>query len=157
MERLLGRIEGLRYQLSHMSDPNGHSLLQRFEAWKVGFSIFKQAPYIGVGTGDLKNAFAQEYIALDTKLSKKNQIRAHNTFLTSAITFGVFGLLLLLYLVYTSGRIQIQNQNLSGFIFWTIILVTFFFEDTLETQTGITMFAFFIALFSLPIPRPSMD
>ena len=154
---LLGRIEGLRYQLSHMSDPNGHSLLQRFEAWKVGFSIFKEAPFIGVGTGDLKNAFAQEYIALDTKLSKKNQIRAHNTFLTSAITFGVFGLLLFLYLVFTSGRIQIQNQNLSGFIFWTIILITFLFEDTLETQTGITMFAFFIALFSLPIPRPSMD
>tara|TARA_B100001287_G_scaffold276773_1_gene289349 strand:- start:3579 stop:4931 length:1353 start_codon:yes stop_codon:yes gene_type:complete len=153
----LGRIEGLRYQLSHMSDPNGHSLLQRFEAWKVGFSIFKKSPIIGVGTGDLKNAFAQEYIALDTRLSKKNQIRAHNTFLTSAITFGVFGLLLFLYLIFISGRIQIQNQNLSGFIFWTIILVTFFFEDTLETQTGITMFAFFIALFSLPIPRPSMD
>jgi hypothetical protein len=37
------------------------------------------------------------------------------------------------------------------------MLVTFLFEDTLETQTGITMFAFFIALFSLPIPRPSMD
>ena len=154
---IMGRIEGLRYQLSHMSDPNGHSLLQRFEAWKVGFSIFKKAPYIGVGTGDLKNAFAQEYISSETKLSKKNQIRAHNTFLTSAITFGVFGLLLFLYLVFTSVRIQIQNKNLSGFIFWTIILVSFFFEDTLETQTGITMFAFFIALFSLPIPHPSMD
>ena len=154
---ILGRIEGLRYQLSHMSDPNGHSLLQRFEAWKVGFSIFKEVPFTGVGTGDLKNAFTQEYIAMDTKLSVKNQIRAHNTFLTSAITFGVFGLLLFLYLVFTSGRIQIQNQNLSGFIFWTIILITFLFEDTLETQTGITMFAFFIALFSLPIPRPSMD
>ena len=40
-----------------MSDPNGHSLLQRFEAWKVGFSIFKEVPFTGVGTGDLKNAF----------------------------------------------------------------------------------------------------
>lgn len=154
---IMGRLEGLRFQLSHMSDPNGHSLLQRFEAWKVGFSIFKEAPLIGVGTGDLKNAFAQEYIALDTKLSKNNQIRAHNTFLTSAITFGVFGLILFFYMVFTSGRIQIHNENRSGFIFWTIILVSFLFEDTLETQTGITMFAFFIALFSLPIPRPSMD
>ena len=154
---LMGRIEGLRYQLSHMSDPNGHSLLQRFEAWKVGFSIFKASPYIGVGTGDLKNAFTQEYITLETKLSKKNQIRAHNTFLTSLITFGIFGLLFFLFLLFSAGSIQIQNHNLSGFIFWTIMLATFLFEDTLETQTGITMFAFFIALFSLPIPRPSMD
>jgi ABC-type phosphate transport system permease subunit len=87
----------------------------------------------------------------------KNQIRAHNSFLTSAITFGVFGFMIFVYLLTSSGRIQIQRQNLSGFIFWTIMLVTFLFEDTLETQTGITMFAFFIALFSLPIPRPSMD
>ena len=154
---IFGRIEGLRYQLSHMSDPNGHSLLQRFEAWKVGFSIFKKAPLIGVGTGDLKRVFTQEYKALETKLSKKNQIRAHNTFLTSAITFGVLGLLIFLYLVFVSGRIQVQNYNLSGFIFWTMMIVSFLFEDTLETQTGITMFAFFMALFSLPIPRPSMD
>ena len=46
---------------------------------------------------------------------------------------------------------------LYGFIFWTIMFVTFFFEDTLETQTGLTLFAFFLALFSLQIPRPSMD
>jgi hypothetical protein len=37
------------------------------------------------------------------------------------------------------------------------MFVTFFFEDTLETQTGVTLFAFFLALFSLPIPRPSME
>ena len=153
----MGRIEGLRYQLNHMSDPNGHSLLQRFEAWKVGWSIYLDNPLKGVGTGDLNNAFKSKYAALDTKLTEKNQIRAHNTFLTSAITFGFFGLITFLYLLFASVRVQLYNHNMSGFIFWTIMFVTFFFEDTLETQTGLTLFAFFLALFSLQIPRPSMD
>ena len=153
----MGRIEGLRYQLSHMSDPNGHSLLQRFEAWKVGFTIYKEHPIIGVGTGDLKNVFKNKYQELQTKLTEKNQIRAHNTFLTSAITFGVFGFCFFIYLLFVSASIQLKMQNISGFIFWTVMFVAFFFEDTIETQTGITLFAFFLALFSLPIPRPSMD
>ena len=87
----------------------------------------------------------------------KNQIRAHNTFLTSDITFGVIGVICFLYLLFISAKIQLSHENLSGFVFWTIMFVTFFFEDTLETQTGVTLFAFFLALFSLPIPRPSME
>ena len=152
-----GRIEGLRYQLSHMSDPNGHSLLQRFEAWKVGWSIYLDNPIKGVGTGDLNSAFKDKYQSLDSKLTIKNQIRAHNTFLTSAITFGILGVICFFYLLFISVKIQLRYENLSGFVFWTIMFVTFFFEDTLETQTGVTLFAFFLALFSLPIPRPSME
>jgi len=152
-----GRIEGIRYQLSHMSDPNGHSLLQRIEAWKVGASIFWSEPILGVGTGDLISSFKLKYKELQTKLTPKNQIRAHNTYLTSLITFGLIGLLSFLLLLFSSGIIQLQQKQLIGFIFLVIMMVTFFFEDTLETQTGITLFAFFSALFSLPIPGPSTD
>ena len=152
-----GRIEGIRYQLSHMSDPNGHSLLQRIEAWKVGSSIFWSAPVFGVGTGDLISAFKRRYFELQTKLNSKNQIRAHNTYLTSLITFGIIGLLSFLFILFSSGVFQLRHNQLIGFVFLVIMIVTFFFEDTLETQTGITLFAFFSALFSLPIPGPSAD
>jgi O-antigen ligase len=123
----------------------------------VGWSIYLDNPIKGVGTGDLNTAFKDKYQSLDSKLTVKNQIRAHNTFLTSAITFGVIGVICFLYLLFISAKIQLSHENLSGFVFWTIMFVTFFFEDTLETQTGVTLFAFFLALFSLPIPRPSME
>ena len=38
-----------------------------------------------------------------------------------------------------------------------LMMVTFLFEDTLETQTGITLFAFFSALYSIPLPSRKND
>ena len=152
-----GRLEGLRYQINHSTDPNGHSLLQRLEAWKTGIAIYKDHPFLGVGTGDLDDAYKRKYKENHSQLTPTNQIRAHNTYLTSLITFGVLGLLLFIYIVFYHLKLQIQNKDVLGFIFILIMLVTFFFEDTLETQTGITLFSFFAALYSIQVPSKRND
>lgn len=152
-----GRIEGLKYQIHHTSNPNGHSLLQRLEAWDVGKQIYKDHIYLGVGTGDLDEAYTSKYKETDTKLTIENQIRAHNTYLTSLITFGVIGLISLIYMIISFIKIQVENTHLMGFLFMFVMLVTFFFEDTLETQTGVTLFSFFAALYSVRIPPRTID
>jgi hypothetical protein len=152
-----GRLEGLRYQIHHSNDPNGHSLLQRIEAWETGVEIFKEHPVIGVGTGDVEDAFKIKYRENKSKLIPINQIRAHNTYLTSLLTFGVFGLLLFVFILYMYLRLQLQYKQLMGFIFMVLMIVTFFFEDTLETQTGITLFSFFAALYSIQVPSKKND
>jgi len=152
-----GRIEGLKYQIHHTSNPNGHSLLQRIEAWDIGNQIFKDHMYLGVGTGDLDDAYKSKYKETGTKLTLENQIRAHNTYLTSLITFGGIGLISLLYMMISFIKIQVDNRHLMGFLFIFVMLVTFFFEDTLETQTGVTLFSFFAALYSVPIPPRTID
>ena len=152
-----GRIEGLRYQLHHSSDPNGHSLLQRFEAWKTGFEIYNDHYLLGTGTGDIDDSFTEKYRENKSKLTLENQIRAHNMYLTSLLTFGPIGLLLFLYLIGSHLKIQLQSKQLIGFIFMTVMVITFLFEDTLETQTGITLFSFFAALYSIPLPSSSND
>ena len=152
-----GRIEGLRYQINHSRDPNGHSLLQRFEAWKTGLEIYKDHYFLGTGTGDVDDAFKEKYRENKSKLNSVNQIRAHNMYLTSLLTFGPIGLLLFLYLIGAYLKMQLQSKQLIGFIFMTVMVITFLFEDTLETQTGITLFSFFAALYSIPIPSSSND
>ena len=152
-----GRLEGLRYQINHSTDPNGHSLLQRLEAWKTGIAIYKDHPFLGVGTGDLDDAYKRKYKENHSQLAPTNQIRAHNTYLTSLITFGFLGLLLFIYIVCYHLKLQIQNKDVLGFIFILLMLVTFFFEDTLETQTGITLFSFFAALYSIQVPTKRND
>ena len=42
---------------------------------------------------------------------------------------------------------QWKKRQLLGFVFGAVMLVTFSFEDTLETQMGVTLFAFFYFLF----------
>tara|TARA_B100000674_G_C37927868_1_gene956477 strand:+ start:340 stop:1698 length:1359 start_codon:yes stop_codon:yes gene_type:complete len=152
-----GRIEGLRYQLHHPSDPNGHSLLQRYEAWKTGFEIYKDHYLLGTGTGDIDDSFTKKYRENKSKLTAVNQIRGHNMYLTSLLTFGPIGLFLFLYLIGVHIKIQLQSKQFIGFVFMTVMVITFLFEDTLETQTGITLFSFFAALYSIPLPSLSND
>ena len=152
-----GRIEGLRYQLHHPSDPNGHSLLQRYEAWKTGFEIYKDHYLLGTGTGDIDDSFTKKYRENKSKLTAVNQIRGHNMYLTSLLTFGPIGLFLFIYLIGVHIKIQLQSKQFIGFVFMTVMVITFLFEDTLETQTGITLFSFFAALYSIPLPSLSND
>lgn len=128
-------------------DANGHSLTQRFEYWKTAFSIIKQHPFLGVGTGDLPLAFEQEYNKLDSSLTAKWRLRSHNQYLSIAIAFGGFGLLwfiiALIYPLFTYGK-QLDYLYVA---FLLIAFISFFTEDTLETQTGVTFFAFFNSFF----------
>jgi hypothetical protein len=151
---IVARINGLQFQLVNKGDPNGHSLLQRFEYWKTGLQILKSHWLTGVGTGDVQIAFDLQYVKDNSKLKPERRLRSHNQFLTFAITFGIIGFLLFigLHLVYLKQALS-DNRFLSvAFIF--IVFATFFIEDTLETQTGVTLFAFFYSFF---LPDSSND
>ena len=152
-----GRLEGLRYQLHYSNDPNGHSLLQRIEAWETGIAIYSDHYILGVGTGDVDDAFKHKYVENKSKLIPKNQIRAHNTYLTILLTFGVIGLLLFSFIIISFLKSQLDYKQMMGFIFMMVMLFTLFFEDTLETQTGITLFSFFAALYSIPARTSTND
>jgi uncharacterized membrane protein (UPF0136 family) len=122
--------------------PNGHSVLQRLEFWITGIAIFKEHPLMGVGTGDLKQSFKSMYEARQTGLSEKNRLRAHQQFLTMFITYGIIGGLFFIVLVFyplTSLWNRKNNYYLSFFLLFFLSCLT---EDTLETQAGVTFFAF---------------
>ena len=147
------RLYSLRFELHNSGDPNGHSLLQRLEYWKVGLSIFKKNRWFGVGSGDVQDAFDREYVLSNSKLKKQNRKRAHNMFLTMAITFGFPGLAFFIYKLIYFVKKQIENKQLIGLVFSAIVISTFLMEDTLETQTGITFYAFFYGYFSMKIKQ----
>lgn len=123
-------------------DPSGNSVTQRFEYWRAGFWIVQENPWTGVGTGDLKKAFDRAYEAIDTKLEEEHRHRAHQQFLTSWIAWGPLGFLVLM------GALFIPALRKGGFrdpyytVFFLTLFLSFLTEDTLETQAGVTLFAF---------------
>lgn len=143
-EHLLPRIQGIRYQLMNRTNPNGHSMLQRFEYWCTAKSIISKNWLFGVGTGGNAAVFEKEYAHSNTLLLKENQLRSHNMFLSYWISFGVFGILLfvslLLFLLIQSYKIG----YLLGFQFIIIFGLSCLIEDTLETQMGVTIFGLFV-------------
>ncbi len=145
---LIGRLYGLKYQLQNNEDPNGHSLLQRLEFWRAAIAIIKNNWLIGVGTGDVQIAFNKEYSLNNTKLKPENRLRAHNFYLTNIVTFGLVGLIIFIVFISVFIKLQLKNKDILGLLFIIVFCVTALIEDTIETQLGATLFAFFIALFS---------
>jgi len=140
---LMARLYGLRYQIHHPTNPNGHSLLQRIESWKTAGQIIKENWLFGVGAGDVADKFEQQYKKNGSLLLEENRIRAHNSFLTSWLSFGLVGLVLFTYIQWVFFQFSWRKVNYLGLLFIGLSLISFLLEDTLETQTGVTFFAFF--------------
>ncbi len=144
---LMARMHALRFELNYAVNPNGHSLLQRFEYWKAAWQLIKSDGIIGVGTGDVQDAFNHYYESSSSPLSEQNRRRAHNQFLTYWISFGILGLALFVALLFAFMRLNWHKQKVLALLFGAIVISSFFMEDTLETQTGVTFFALFTGLF----------
>ena len=127
-------------------DYNGHSTVMRWVYWKTAYKIFKENIVFGVGTGDIQDAFNQQYEKENSLLTEKFRLRAHNQFITAFVTFGVVGgVLFFIFLFYPFIILNLKNQFLY-LAFFLVMFISMFTEDTLDTQVGITLFVFFNTL-----------
>ncbi len=147
---IVKRMKQLMFEIDvyiNTNNPNGNSVTQRFEFWKTGWYLVMNNPIIGVGTGDTKVSFMNAYEENASELEEENRKRAHNQYLTFFITFGVIGgiwFLVTIFYPIVSGKHMIDFYFLAFII---IALLSFIWEDTLETQAGVTFFTFFFTLF----------
>lgn len=145
---LQARLFGLRYQLHHSNNPNDHSLLERIEYWKNATSLLADNWFLGVGIGDLSDQMQQRYKERASQLRPDRRLRPHNYYLTTWLNLGFFGLLLFLFLLGLFIKQQLRYGQLQGILIGISLACTLFIEDGLETQMGLTIFAFFISFYS---------
>ncbi len=134
-------------QFMTTGDVNGHSVMQRLEFWKVAGGIIREHPLTGVGTGDMPVAYKLEYEKTNSTLNPVWRFRAHNQFLAITVAFGFIGLAYFIFALFYPLFYRKKYHDYFYFIFWLIVVLSMFTEDTLETQTGVTFFAFFSSLF----------
>ncbi len=141
------------YRLS--GDPNNKSVVQRYYYLKAGWAIFLENFWFGVGVGDVKDSFDSYYQKVNSKLIPEKRLRAHNQFLTSLISFGIVGFLIVIVSIFYPILIfgTKKKINLLFLIFFMISILSMLSEDTLETQAGATFFALFYSLFSWGFPK----
>lgn len=128
-------------------NPSGHTLSMRLEFWKTGSYIIYEHPVFGVGTGDIQDAYNAMYDDTQTQLSKEWRLRCHNQYLAITVAFGFTGLLIFIIYLFYPAIILRKNLHYLYWPFFLIALLSFITEDTLETQSGVTFFIFFQALF----------
>lgn len=150
------RHPGLRARLSstlfeynlyrRFNNPNGGSLSQRIEFTRASLHLIRQHPWFGVGTGDVPKAFSRAYDEIQSPLKEEFRFRAHNQYLAIAVAFGLVGLALFLIVLLYPFFPKKRQRTYLYMMFLCIMLLSMFPEDTLETQAGASMFAFFEAL-----------
>jgi hypothetical protein len=129
------------------ANPTGYSVSQRIEYVKTALHIIRSNFWVGVGTGDIGDAFKQQYITDKSQLKEEKRLRAHNQLVTFCTTFGILGLFLILLAMVGA---PVFEKKYGDFLFITIFIITFLSflnEDTLETHIGISFIATFYTIF----------
>jgi hypothetical protein len=129
------------------SNPSGYSVSQRIEFVKTALHIIQNNFWIGVGTGDEPDAFAQQYISDNSMLTKDKRLRTHNQLITFWVTFGFIGFLIILTALIVPPLLERKYSDYLFLIIFVISFLSFLNEDTLETHAGISFVALFYTLF----------
>lgn len=132
----------LTYQAG--GNPNGHSFIQRIEHFKTALHLVKSNWLFGVGIGDVQSAFELQYVTDNSILNPDNRHKSHNQFLTAWISLGILGFILLIYILFSP--LFDKNIQFSVLIVSISLIFSFFTQDMIETQAGVTIFALFYSL-----------
>ena len=129
-------------------NPNGKTLSMRIEFYKAGMNIARNQLWFGSGTGDVKDAFKDYYKNTQVRLGPRYRFTSsHNQFLTFVITFGLIGATFCFLAIFVPIW-QVRKKLLTlGVLFLIIDFISFFSDDGLESQAGVTFFVFFYSLF----------
>lgn len=126
-------------------DPNQRSFATRLETWKVAWSAILQSPWIGYGTGDVKDQMKKSYIETNSKLLPKYWLNPHQQYLTVSLSIGIIGLIIFIAFIFYP-IIKFRKLNVLFVISLAISAISMLDEDTLETQAGCTQFIFIYVL-----------
>lgn len=139
------KVDYIRYDIDMFSQGNleGFSDGQRLISLQMGWAVFQKNKTFGTGFGDLKKAIAEEYKVAYPTLEPK---LPHNQFLLFGAAMGWIGLLAFTVLFFLPFWHQ-GNYRLPIFTaFYTIITLSFLFENTLSTAFGTAIYLFFLLL-----------
>ncbi len=140
--RILKIIKGYEvYKLT--GNPSGSSVMQRLEYLKASLAVIKESWAFGVGTGDLEKALYKQYDKMNSQLKNEFRYHAHNQYFAIFIAFGVVGFAIFITaLLYPAFKTNSFTDYFFS-VFFMIMTISMLSDDTLETQAGVTLFAFF--------------
>jgi hypothetical protein len=135
------------FEYTHDGSVNGHSFTMRLFYLKAAACAIHEKWLFGTGTGDVQDKMNDCYSHSGSPLEKEWYKRPHNQFVTIMVALGLVGLgIFLLSLFFPIIYLRHELDALYG-LFFISVIISFLFEDTLETQSGLSFFAIFNTLF----------
>jgi len=143
------RIYHVYWQLKiyrETGNPTAQSFSQRVEFLKAAKILARQHFWTGVGSGDVMDSFKNTLKSMDSKLDQRYYNRVHNQYIVELIALGFFGFIaFMVILIYPAIKFKIWKNYLIT-IFYLVTIVSFFTDNPLETQLGVSYFAVFYSI-----------
>lgn len=144
---LRAKVDYMKYDLfmyRHGHTDKALSDAGRWVSLELGWEVFREQPWIGVGVGNLKRAVYARYAEQYPDLSYEERKMPHNQFLSVFAAGGILGgviftLLFLYPLFYGSNY---RHWLLLGL--YLIIGLSFMVENTIENAMGLGFFIYYL-------------
>ena len=114
----------------------------RMGLFKNGLTVFKNNFLFGVGTGDVITETVDELNRSHMNFLSKHYTGAHNQYLQTGLSLGIFGLILLILCIIYPLKYYFQTKNYLGICFVLIVLFSAV-GDTLLRASSLYFFSFF--------------
>ncbi|OYT11155.1 MAG: hypothetical protein B6I18_05380 [Bacteroidetes bacterium 4572_112] len=134
------------YKANDESLVSGNTILQRIELWSVATELISENPIFGIGTGDINKAYADILEQKHSSLAGMG-LRSHNQYLNAFVSMGIIGFIVFLFSLFYPAYLAKANENPFLFYFIIIIATSMLWEDTIESQVGVSVYAFLYMFF----------
>ena len=157
LNRRMNRMLAETIERSAIEKTGIKGLDPRTKSWFSAMNLIKEKPLFGVGL-DARNILAAEYTRQGYKTEAELRLNAHNQFLETQLTFGVFGSLILFWML---GIIFMKRKESWGseliYSFLIIVIISMFFESILVRQWGIMFFILFYCFLTMSNVKPDLS
>ena len=115
----------------------------RINLWNAAYSVVKENPWLGTGTGDVQDELVKIYQERNYERALKDNFNPHNQYLQTTATFGIIGGVLLLIYLMAPFWLAFQQRDYLYLLFLSLVIMSFLTESILQTQRGTLFFGFF--------------
>lgn len=123
------------------------SFTKRFEAYNAMISIFTENPVIGVGPGDIKEAYRSYYDKKFENAETMDLVGGHNQYLKILAAFGLLGFAWFLFSFLGSWIIHKGWKHFLSQMLLVAFLIAMISEVSLDQQRPAILFSIFYSLF----------
>lgn len=138
------RIDYARYDLDMLRKGVDRGALSDGSRWvslEIGWKLFRNAPWTGVGAGNLRYRVEQEYAARYPGFQRR--LMPHNQLLFVAAGTGVVGLAVFLFSFFLPLLYKKKYLSFPMTALHLVALVSFIAEATIENAMGVAFFVVF--------------
>jgi O-antigen ligase len=119
----------------------------RITRWEAVFSAIKERPIFGYGSAMEKKVLHESFQKNGLNFAATNNYDSHNQYLSIWIEFGLIGLCLFLFYLFSNVYFSFKNKDKVSFFFFASLVLVGLFENLFKNNAGIIFIAFFSNIF----------